>query len=290
MILLSALLRLDQHVEKEIAKQVENREIKDEQQHSTFTLSNLLRNRTFIYGCLASTMSWVCMNFPMSLVGVAMEDMLLDDKYTVMAFTAHFMGMFLPGFGTSRLIEMFGFTCVSLLSVASFSLSTVLNLLAEGDSASLWIVGQFFTGLGWNLGFSAATVMVSTCCPPEDRKNATVVQAYNDFISFFFGGIITISTGYIYESRGGGIDGWRFLNYILILFIGIHLVNVLAAWFNSTSHEIDNCDTNVSCAIETGAEDCPEPIWRRSSIANRRRSSFLEYKANKKHERGVDYL
>merc|ERR1712127_977356 len=106
-----------------------------------------------------------------------------------------------------------------------------MGFAREGEPY-LWIIGQFLVGVAWNLGFTSATVMLSTSCPPDDRESASRAQAYSDCISFLGGGVITIAGGYILDSSTVDhiLEGWQLVNYVQFLFIGIMLVVVVAAW------------------------------------------------------------
>eukprot|EP00555_Chaetoceros_dichaeta_P003782 CAMPEP_0198249434 /NCGR_PEP_ID=MMETSP1447-20131203/971_1 /TAXON_ID=420782 /ORGANISM="Chaetoceros dichaeta, Strain CCMP1751" /LENGTH=197 /DNA_ID=CAMNT_0043934069 /DNA_START=113 /DNA_END=706 /DNA_ORIENTATION=+ len=176
-------------------------------------------------------MAWVCMSIPLSTVGLVLNqlDPPLSDRAVEATFIAHFLGMFLPGLGTGKFIQKFGFRAAGLVSIALYIFATVLNIFAQPGEPVLWIIGQFFVGMAWNLGFTSATVMLSTSCPPDDRELACRTQSYSDFVSFLGGGIITISAGYMLDSNhvDNILEGWQLLNYIQFLFIGIMLAVIL---------------------------------------------------------------
>lgn len=226
------------------------------QQIVEVTWTRIFINRVFVYACLLSIMSWVCMDLPLSAVGVAMQDAQISEDLRMTSFIMHFLGMFLPSLFSGHLIRRIGFCWVGVLSALIYAVGGVFNLLAPVEGATLWILGQFSVGVAWNLGFSSATVMLSTSCPPEDRKLTARIQAYNDFISFFCGGVVTISVGYIYDAGGGGLAGWRLINYFQFLFVGIMLVILFGAWRNGGSvasavDDVELCDEETETDVVT---------------------------------------
>lgn len=211
----------------------------------------IFSNRAFIYGTLMATSVWVCMSLPLSVVGLAMSNAGISNDYILGAFITHFLGMFLPGFISGKLMLALGYAAVGLFSTFAYTIGGICNIFASSNDPTLWIIGQFFVGVAWNLGFSTSSVMISTCTMPGQVKLAAKTQSYSDFISFFCGGLITISAGFMYEHniKMGledsmvGIDGWRMLNYISFLFIGIMLVCIIVMWYDgggSSSRSEDN--------------------------------------------------
>ena len=198
---------------------------------STMTICQVVSNRIFFFATIISTMTWVCMSIPLSTVGLVLNqlDPPLSDGAVEATFIAHFLGMFLPGLGTGKFIQNFGFCAAGFGSIALYIFATVLNIFAQAGEPVLWIIGQFFVGMAWNLGFTSATVMLSTSCPPDDRELACRTQSYSDFVSFLGGGIITISAGYMLDSNhvDNILEGWQLLNYVQFFFIGIMLVVIL---------------------------------------------------------------
>lgn len=224
-------------------------------------------NRAFIYGTLMATSVWVCMSLPLSVVGLAMSQEGISDKYILVAFIMHFLGMFLPSFFTGKLILSLGYAAVGFISVGVYVVATICNIFASSTNPALWIIGQFFVGFAWNLGFSTSSVMISTCTMPgkDQRKLAAKTQSYCDFISFLGGGLITISAGYIYGSNSNGIVGWRMLNYIEFLFIAIMLVCIIAMWYNGGGSSGNDGNDGGTNTLDNAQSTINEKPWRRGS-------------------------
>ena len=79
----------------------------------------------------------------------------------------------MAGFLTGRLIERYGSLMVAFGGGALFAVSSVL--LAIGDSLWNYLVGMMVLGVGWNLAFSAGTVMLTSCYEPHE---ATEVSSF----------------------------------------------------------------------------------------------------------------
>ena len=206
---------------------------RSEENGYTKSTTQFVANHVFFFATLLATMSWVCMNIPLSTVGLVLEhlDPPLSNGAVEATFIAHFLGMFLPGLVTGKFIQMFGFCSVGSASVALYIVATVLNIFVRPGEPALWIVGQFFEGVAWNFGFTSATVMLSTSCSPDDRDLASQTQSYSDFVSFLGGGIITIAAGYMLDAEhvNNVLEGWQLINYVQFIFIGIMLVVVVTA-------------------------------------------------------------
>ena len=83
-------------------------------------------------------------------------------------------------------------------------------------------------GVGWNFGFSSASIWVTKSyrAAPELKSK---VQAANEGLVFFFSGLLNFSTGYIYAGGGSGIVGWHTLNFVIFGLLGAFAVVVTAA-------------------------------------------------------------
>ncbi|RYG67969.1 hypothetical protein EON64_06250 [archaeon] len=77
----------------------------------------------------------------------------------------------MPGFITGRLIERYGSLMVAFVGGFLFAASSVL--LAIGDSLWNFLVGMMVLGVGWNLAFSAGTVMLTSCYEPHEATEVS---------------------------------------------------------------------------------------------------------------------
>ncbi|KAG7341057.1 hypothetical protein IV203_023008 [Nitzschia inconspicua] len=197
---------------------------------TTTTLVSLLKRSDFVLPLLVSILSWCIMVQPKSIFRVAMREVGFTDRQSLTVVEFHFLAMFSPGIFTGWFIEKFGTVRSSQVAILNFLLGTSINLSAQANSISTapWFLGMIFLGIGWNFGYSGATVWVTKvyAAAPQFKSK---VQAANESLSFFFLGILVFSTGYIHNACGAGIDGWRCLNYFLLGLISILICLVLFA-------------------------------------------------------------
>lgn len=159
------------------------------------------------------------MAMPMSIVRVAMGEVGFASRQSLTTIELHFVGMYGPGFITSKLIDRFGGYVTSLFAITCFFVAAVINLFSdtsEDGTIATWILGLAIAGIGWNLGFSSATVLLTRVYEKAHEFKARV-QAANDLFMFLISGFTTFSTGYIYQ--GGGplpLDGWALVNYVVL--------------------------------------------------------------------------
>jgi len=198
------------------------------------TLKSLILTSSFLVPCAMATASWCIMAMPMSIVRVAMAQVGFTSRQSLTTIELHFLGMYGPGFVTGKIINRFGAYMTSLLSILCFLLATIINLLSdtsENGSLATWILGLCLVGLGWNLGFSSATVLLTRVYAAHFKFKARV-QAINDFVMFLVSGGTTFSTGYIYNAGGGMMDGWRTVNYVVLGMIGVISVIIVPAYIH----------------------------------------------------------
>lgn len=84
-------------------------------------------------------------------------------------------------------------------------------------------------GIGWNLGFSSATVLLTRVYDAHDPQFKANIQANNDFAMFFISGATAFSTGYIYNAGGAMLQGWKTVNYVVMAMIGIISIIMIPA-------------------------------------------------------------
>ena len=82
--------------------------------------------------------------------------------------------------------------------------------------------GMILCGIGWNLSFSAGTVMLMSSYRPEE---ATYVQAFNDFVLFSTAGAMSLVSGYIFTEHG-----WQVLVYVVTVFVVLNMGFFVFAW------------------------------------------------------------
>jgi hypothetical protein len=207
----------------------------DQTNNDTTTLASLLAKADFLIPVFVSVLSWSIMAQPMSIFRVTMREFGFTDRQSLTVIEFHFLSMYGPGFISGYFIEKYGTILSSQLAIACFLVGTAINLAIPANNnittTALWFLGLMFLGMGWNFGFSAATVWVTkvysavSLFPLFKSK----IQAANEAGTFFLSGMLIFSTGFIYDAGGGALDGWRTLNYFILALIALLVVVVAVA-------------------------------------------------------------
>ena len=207
-----------------------------QQQIHRSQIFSILQTRSFIVPVLISTLTWIIMALPMSVLRVAMHHLGYTSRQSLLTIELHFLGMYAPGFFTGQWIARLGPRLVSMGAVSVFLVAFSILQFAQEASASaedgvdigmednqewglaVWIIGMIIIGIGWNCGFSASTVgSTRSYASRPDCKSA--IQAANDGLTFLLAGAIICSASFIYQAGGGGLEGWIFVNWIVLGFI-----------------------------------------------------------------------
>ena len=198
------------------------------EEEGKISLRSLLMRRQFWVPALVATFAWTIMAMPMSVVRVAMGQLGFSSRESLLTIELHFLGMYSPGFVTGKLINRFGALTVSGLSVAFFVLAAIFSFVSsESSTIATWILALVTVGMGWNFGFSSATVLLTQAYADAPHMKSKV-QAANDFVMFLLSGAMIFSTGYIYEDGGSELPGWRTVNAIVLGLIGA--MALLVGW------------------------------------------------------------
>ena len=138
----------------------------------------------------------------MSPLALAMSDQGLSPSLRTRCYELHFFCMYAPGLLTSQLVRCLGATTTSALGALAFG--GACAILATGFSAAHFFGGMGLCGVGWNLCFSSATLLLDGALPsPAD---ALRVEAANDFAVFLLSALGSLGSGYVYVEYG-----WRWL-------------------------------------------------------------------------------
>jgi len=169
------------------------------------TLWQLLTQKECLLATATATSAQTAMVTLMSPLTLAMDDRGYSFAMATTALELHFFSMYAPGFFTGRLMERIGPRHTAVIGGVFYAVATAV--LLEGHLKWNFVVGMMCCGLGWNMCFSAATVMLEEC---YNAKQANLVQGANDFILFFLAGIGSFAAGFIYDYAS-----WRLLVMIV---------------------------------------------------------------------------
>jgi MFS family permease len=198
----------------------------------TTSLRSVLRQSSFRLPVLVSILSWVIMAMPMSMLRVSMREVGFSDRQSLTVIELHFLSMYMPGFWSGSIISRIGHIRACYIAVGCSLVATAINLSTQDNTTTttIWFLGLIFLGIGWNFGFSSATVWVQRVyAKPSHQHLKAKIQAANEFFTFFFSGGLIFSTGYINEAGGGGLAGWRLLNVSIMVFIIVLIVVMCVA-------------------------------------------------------------
>lgn len=198
----------------------------------------LLRQWSFLLPMGAGSCVWVIMALPMTIFRVTMGELGFTSRQSLTVIEVHFFCMYSPGFVSGAFIQKYGPVRACQVSIACLAIciGIFLSIQDNDNTTAAWFVGFVFLAFGWNFGFSSATVW-STQCYKHAMHLKPKIQAANDGIVFLFSGIATFCTGYIYEDGGGGgINGWRLCNYVLIVVLTIFISIVVTAIYQLKSN------------------------------------------------------
>lgn len=203
----------------------------EELSNDDVSLGEILKKRSFILPLLAAILSWAIMAMPMSIFRVTMKELGFTDRQSLTVIEIHFVSMYMPGFWTGGFIQKHGIMRACQIALACWLAAFGINIAAPNSDATTvtWYLGLILIGVGWNFGFSSATVWSTKAYDPTSSLKPKV-QAANECGMFFLSGATIVSTGYIYEDAGGGgIEGWRLLNYFVLGFCLLYGLLILYA-------------------------------------------------------------
>lgn len=83
-----------------------------------------------------------------------------ESRYSSLTLQLHFLAMFGPGFVTGRVISTLGPQRTSCCG--AFLLLIAAGTLAAGGALENFIAGMTLCGLGWNLCFTAGTLLLAS--------------------------------------------------------------------------------------------------------------------------------
>ncbi len=110
----------------------------------------------------------------MSIFRVVMKEVGYTERQSLTVIEFHFLAMYVPGFWSGSFIKKYGPIRASQVAIGSFLAAIAINLSSQDNnkSTAAWYLGLVFLGIGWNFGFSSATVWVT-----QAYKNALHLKA-----------------------------------------------------------------------------------------------------------------
>lgn len=124
-------------------------------------------------------------------------------SYSSLVIQVHVLCMYLPSFGTSKIIARFGANRVAMfglvVSCAGAALMYVPQTTAVWGYYGAVMASLALVGLGWNFTYVSATTSVAGCYAAEERFKA---QSFNDVTVFTIGACLTLGSGSLLANLG----------------------------------------------------------------------------------------
>jgi MFS family permease len=188
-------------------------------------LWGLLRRKRFFVPMTITALSWAIIRMPSSILGVAMTESGYTSRQALTVMELHFLGMYIPGFWSGRVIARYGARATCLVSIVISIMCIGINIACQENSSTFssiqWTLGMFGLGIAWNFSYSASTVWCTVAYTDFPHLKSKM-QAANEFGSFLLSGSVLFSAGYLFEAGGSGLSGWRTMQYftsgLIVLF------------------------------------------------------------------------
>jgi MFS family permease len=182
-------------------------------------LREIISQPLYLTAVLAGAVAYGVMKFVMTATPIHLHE---AHGYTLaqtsLVIQSHVVAMFLPSLFTGFLLERLGVTRVILSGVGSMVMASVLAVV--GHDLPVYWGALVFLGLGWNLLFMGATVLLTHSYRPAERFK---VQAANDLTIFSVQAAASLLAGTVLFYAN-----WEILNLISLPFLMLTLAVVLA--------------------------------------------------------------
>jgi MFS family permease len=252
----------------------------------------LLRRKRFVIPMLITALSWSIIRMPSSVLGVAMKESGYSDRHILTVIECHFVGMYIPGIWSGRVIKRFGSrtTCFVSMILSILAIAITLNC-GENTSrlnANMWSFGMAGLGVAWNFSYSASTVWCTSAYNDFPHLKSKM-QAANEFGSFLLSGSLLFSAGYLFELGGSGLAGWRIIQYVISGLVVIFFILVVVSYkvVPNTGEPIPQNKDDSSDAgfdIETILRNLPDGSVEESSTSRETKESGQSAVSEKDNE------
>lgn len=179
-------------------------------------LAELMRRPAVLVGLVALVAGQVVMVLIMTMTPLHLRDHGHGLATVGLVLSAHTFGMFALSPVSGRLSDRFGSPRIIGVGLATLAGAALLSALAPPDGGLLLTVALFLLGFGWNLGFVAASAMLTHGLHLAER---TRVQGVADGLVWSSAAVASLSSGIVVAQ----------LSYATLGLIAIGLLLVPAA-------------------------------------------------------------
>ena len=159
-------------------------------------------------------LSYGIMIFLMIGTPITMKAKGFDFAAITLVIQWHMLGMYLPSLATGRALQRLGERRVALAGALTLLGSIAAGL--AGDSLWHFLVSMTLVGVGWNLGYLAATSLLAKALRPEETA---LGQGVNEFLVLAVSASCSLTSGMALAALG-----WNGLLWASLPFVGAMLL------------------------------------------------------------------
>jgi predicted MFS family arabinose efflux permease len=154
--------------------------------------------KTFALAVIAAGTASAIMSFLMTATPISMH---VHDAHSIddaaFVIQSHVIAMFAPSLVTGWLVDRLGVT--RMMAAGALLLGAAIAAGASSQSVSAYWTGLVLLGLGWNLLFIGATVLLAQSLEPAERFRG---QGLNDFTVFTSSALASLAAGAVLHRFG----------------------------------------------------------------------------------------
>jgi MFS family permease len=154
--------------------------------------------KPFVLAVVGAGSASAIMSFLMTATPISMH---VHDAHSVddaaFVIQSHVIAMFAPSLVTGWLVDRLGVR--RMMMAGLLTLGAAIAAAASGHSTSTYWMGLVLLGLGWNLLFIGATVLLTKSLEPAERFRG---QGLNDFMVFSSQALASLAAGAVLHQFG----------------------------------------------------------------------------------------
>jgi len=184
------------------------------------SIGTLLRRPGLAIAIVAAASAFATMSFLMTATPISMH--VLDGHsldVTARVIQSHVIAMYAPSLVTGWLVDRLGVNRMMIAGAVALLACTAVS--ASSHAAGAYWLGLVLLGVGWNLLFVGATVLLTRSYAPSERFRA---QAANDLAVFGSQAAASLASGAVLHQFG-----WLTMNVAAAVVLVVTLVLVVVA-------------------------------------------------------------
>ncbi|MCW5634924.1 MAG: MFS transporter [Rubrivivax sp.] len=183
-------------------------------------LARIVVQPEFLVAVGVAAVGFGTMNLLMNATPLAMDRCGFGVAQSTGVIQWHVVAMFAPGFFTGALVRRHGTHAVMLAGCAAMLAAVAVS--QHGESAGHFRAALVALGLGWNLMFTGATLLLTTTYTADEKAHA---QGVNDLVVFL---VMITSSG----AAGALVAtiGWAELNLTTVPFVVLAAGAIVRSW------------------------------------------------------------